>query len=1502
MKDYTNSKRGEEGILVILILILSFGVIDVYAQTIILEPVISITDGYVGFQQLDGAAHLAIVEIDSSTYALVAATTSNGVQIINMTNPENPTPVSSVTDGVGGFNTLAGAFGISTVTINSKVYALVTALADNGVQIIDITDPAMPIAVSSVIDGGNDGSGNTFDELDGAYDIATITIGLSTYALVTANDDDGVQIIDISNPATPTVASSITDNVDNFDTLDGARHITTVTINSKVYALVAASTDDGVQIIDISNPATPTAAFSIIDGGAFKLNGAFDITTVEIGSATYALVVSGNDDVQIINITDPTAPTAVSSLTDDVDGFDTIDSPNGITTVTIGESIYALVTSSRDDGVQIINITDPTNPAAVSSAIHGVDGFDLLRSVFDIDTIKSGSSTYALVTNRDFTDSGVQIIDITDPENPTAVTSITESGTFDELEGPSDIDIFELNIGTLAAIASAADDGVQIINLSNPANPIAISSVTDGVGGFNTLEAVSAVSIFPFASPARILATSFNEDGFQIIDISNAAIPTVIPAELGGADGVNTLMGPQDITSTVIQGGGPTAIVASHLDNAIQIFDISSIRPPRLLSTITDGSVDGNGNFFNELAGPFDTAIVTIDGSTYALVASFLDNGVQIINITSSFNPLATSDVTDGINGFNELEGAYDITTVVIDGSTYALVASLLDNGVQIIDITDPANPVATSSVTDGVDGFDTLKGASSITVVQSDLYTFALVASFGDNGVQAINITDPANPVAGSSIIDGSDGFDTLGGASSIASFVIGESTYVIVGSQTDNGIQILNTTILDPVATPEIPLDVSSVTDGDTFDTLDGASGITTVQIGLSTYALVASDSDDGVQIINISNPATPTATSSVSDGSIFDTLDGAVGITTVRINSFTYALVTANTDDGIQIINISNPTTPIAVASVSDGDTDVNNDTFDELDGARDITTVRINSFTYALVASDSDDGIQIINMTNPASPTAVSSVSDGGIFDTLDGATGITTVQMNASTYALVASRSDDGVQIIDITNPASPTAVASVSDGDTDVNNNTFDELEGARDITTVRINSSTYALVASDFDDGIQIIDITNPASPTAVSSVSDGGIFDTLDGAFGITTVQIGASTYALVASITDNGIQIIDITNPASPTAASSITDGSIFGTLDGAFGITTVQIDSSIYAIATGSREDGIQIILIAEDQPVGFVKVGSDFVLTANMIISQSNLPTITFNNATVNVLLDDTGKGVFEYASLIDSAVVTTKNLGSSVIQFTLDPDGPYNDRNPDQAGMPDEDPFEIQNFQSGVHTVIYNKTHFTFNFDDATFTGITPVVSFQASIHTAADALPTVNSDIANITFNIITTFLCEITITDSSLDFGTLSPGDISNEGTVAIQNSGNVNNNVKVGADFWCNASDDGCTGSNGVISPSQTSFGITTPNSPYASKQAFTDFLYDTDGGTLVRGTLTLPFLTPDLFTLTPDETDTVYLQTLVELIPLDGGSSNMFTGPISQEMIFESDCGG
>ena len=65
-------------------------------------------------------------------------------------------------------------------------YALVISAsgpAIGGVQIIDITTPSNPTAVSAAIAG----PGNGYTQLDGTTSIDTITVDSRTYALVTSN-------------------------------------------------------------------------------------------------------------------------------------------------------------------------------------------------------------------------------------------------------------------------------------------------------------------------------------------------------------------------------------------------------------------------------------------------------------------------------------------------------------------------------------------------------------------------------------------------------------------------------------------------------------------------------------------------------------------------------------------------------------------------------------------------------------------------------------------------------------------------------------------------------------------------------------------------------------------------------------------------------------------------------------------------------------------------------------------------------------------------------------------------------------------------------------------------------------------------------------------------------------------------------------------------------------------------------------------------------------------
>ena len=409
----------------------------------------------VGFPATGGAYDTTIAGSDAVVFTLscnLALTDSNCF---------SASPISAIFDGAT-YTELDGAKDVAIVTIDSRTYALITATDDDGVQIIDISTPSAPTAVAAITDdvGG-------FTELDGAKDVTTVVIGSSTYALVTANADDGVQIIDISTPSAPTAVAAITDEVGGFTALDGANGITTVVIGSNTYALVTAAVDNGLQIIDITTPSAPTAVAAVFDGATYtELEWANDVTTVVIGSSTYALVASNADDgIQIINITTPSSPSATSAVTDGVGGFTALDGAFGITTIKVGNSTYALVSSIFDEAVQIINITTPSSPTAAAAVFDGVGGFTGLGYAYDITTVTIGTEIYAIVTGG-FDDAAVQIIDVSTPTNPTPTKAVfDEVGGFTSLDYPKGVDTVVLGGTVYVVVGANRDDGVQIFSI-----------------------------------------------------------------------------------------------------------------------------------------------------------------------------------------------------------------------------------------------------------------------------------------------------------------------------------------------------------------------------------------------------------------------------------------------------------------------------------------------------------------------------------------------------------------------------------------------------------------------------------------------------------------------------------------------------------------------------------------------------------------------------------------------------------------------------------------------------------------------------------------------------------------------------------------------------------------------------------------------------------------------------------------------------------------------------
>ena len=360
-----------------------------------------------------------------------------------------------------------------------------------------------------------------------------------------------------------------------------------------------------------------------------------------------------------------------------------------------------------------------------------------------------------------------------------------------------------------------------------------------------------------------------------------------------------------------------------------------------------------------------------------------------------------------------------------------------------------------------------------------------------------------------------------------------------------------------------------------------LGGASDITTFESGGHTYAVVASYSDYGVQILNITNPANITAAGSISYSLDLE-LRAARGITTFTSGGHTYAAVAAEFSDGVQILNITDPLRIAPASSITDDST--NTDDL-ELNGARGITTFVSGGHTYVAVAAYRDDGVQILNVTDPPNITPAGRITDDGTNTDdleLNGAQGITTFESGGHTYVAVAAYDDDGVQILNVTDLPNITPAGRITDDGT----NTDDlELNGAYGITTFESGGHTYAAVAADNDNGVQILNITDPLRITPAGRIDINTL--ELRGAQDITTFESGGHTYVAVAVYDDNGVQILDVTDPPNITPAGNIietdtnTDDLV---LDGARGITTFESGGHTYAAVAAYFDSGVQIIRI------------------------------------------------------------------------------------------------------------------------------------------------------------------------------------------------------------------------------------------------------------------------------------------------------------------------------
>ncbi len=300
--------------------------------------------------------------IGGTNYLLQTGLQHGHLVILDVSNLASPQVVSSVFDQqaskaiAGSLRAplLDGALKVEVVTINGRLYAAVIgAQGSDGLQMLDITDPAN-VAVS-----GNSGqqmhTGQTWSEASG---VDIIEFDNKVYAVVTDRYRDSLTMIDITDPSSPNIVGGVVHN-QRGAVLNGVRDVSTLTINNVPYAVTASSSGPvRLQIIDLSNATHPVGIAS------YNAGTLVDADTAFIGGKPYAVTSDWSSGrVDIVELTNPASPTLAGTMTSSTNNIQSVD------IFTAGSTVYVAV--GGENGIQVIDITNPSSPAPVASLGKG---------------------------------------------------------------------------------------------------------------------------------------------------------------------------------------------------------------------------------------------------------------------------------------------------------------------------------------------------------------------------------------------------------------------------------------------------------------------------------------------------------------------------------------------------------------------------------------------------------------------------------------------------------------------------------------------------------------------------------------------------------------------------------------------------------------------------------------------------------------------------------------------------------------------------------------------------------------------------------------------------------------------------------------------------------------------------------------------------------------------------------------------------------------------------
>jgi hypothetical protein len=286
-----------------------------------------------------------------------------------------------------------------------------------------------------------------------------------------------LDVIDISNPAAPTLAGATTVS---WGTAGIAVR------GSYAYTTGYYANPNYLRAVDVSNPAAPFST------AAFTLTGVHPQAVAVQGSYA-AMLDYGSDQLEVIDISNSTSPSSLPLL-----GSTTTDpGPSSIAL----QDHYAYVVNAVGGTVEVIDLADPANPSVVGHASLGATG---ASGTSYSGIAVQGSFAYVADHNAN----ALRVIDVSNPTSPAVVASVAAG------QGPTAVAVQDHH----AFVTNKASNTLQVFDIGSPTAPTSLGTVPTEAGP-------GALTV----SGNYVLVANYAGGSLQIFDMSSIGLPTPPP-------------------------------------------------------------------------------------------------------------------------------------------------------------------------------------------------------------------------------------------------------------------------------------------------------------------------------------------------------------------------------------------------------------------------------------------------------------------------------------------------------------------------------------------------------------------------------------------------------------------------------------------------------------------------------------------------------------------------------------------------------------------------------------------------------------------------------------------------------------------------------------------------------------------------------------------------------------------------------------------------------------